>query len=65
MSAEKKVRNSPYYIEITGRILKHVNLVSKNGETLLASETYFSAGNAKRAANKVARALDIPVVENN
>ena len=43
-------------IVVTGRLLKHINVVASNGETILSSETYFSESNARKAAHKLAGA---------
>ena len=38
-----------------------VRLVAKNGAILMASETYFSRSNARRAGRKLADALGLPL----
>jgi len=48
------------HVELKGRVLWHVNIVARNGETVLSSETYFSKANALRAANNLSKALKIP-----
>lgn len=46
---------------VKGLVFYHVNIVAANGETVFTSETFYSKGNAQRAAAKASSQLKIPV----
>jgi uncharacterized protein YegP (UPF0339 family) len=46
-------------IKLRGKLIYHWVLVARNGEVLATSETYFSKGNALRAAAKLSRAINV------
>ena len=48
-------------IKLRGRIFWHWVLVAKNGEIRATSETYYSKGNAVRAAKKLSEDINVPV----
>lgn len=45
------------------RLFWYWRILSSNGQVMGTSETYFSKGNAKRAGRKVAKALNLKLVE--
>lgn len=50
------------YIKVKrNKLLWHYVVLAKNGQVLSTSETYFSKGNAFRAAFKLAKALKLEV----
>lgn len=51
------------YIKIRGKILFHWVIIAKNGQVLGTSETYYSKGNAVKAARKLARSMNIDYKE--
>jgi uncharacterized protein YegP (UPF0339 family) len=44
-----------YTIEVRGKLLYHYVVLGNNGQVLLTSETYYSKGNALRAARKASK----------
>lgn len=51
------------YIKIkrSKKLFYHVVVKGKNGETVFTSETYFSKGNAHRAALLASKKFDLPI----
>lgn len=48
-------------IVITRTLFWTVRLVAANGEVVLSSETYYSKGNARRAAIRLSEVIGVPV----
>lgn len=52
----------PYLVAVLNGDRSFVRLMSgSNGKTLLVGETYYSPSNAKRAANRLGKTLDLDV----
>lgn len=52
----------PYLVVVLNGDRSFVKMLSgSNGKTLLVGETYYSPGNAKRAANRLGKTLDLAV----
>lgn len=49
------------YILVKRTVFWHVQIMSRNGQVLLNSETYYSKSNAKRAASTLSKSLRLPV----
>lgn len=58
----KQVETTPYAIKIRKRLFYTVQIVARgNGEVVLTSETYYSKGNAQRAALSLSRHLELDI----
>ena len=49
------------YLEVKRKLFWYVRVVGKNGEPVLTSETYYSRGNAVRAAKRASKLLKVPI----
>lgn len=55
----------PYIELVPGRVRWYYRIVAANGEILSVSQKYFSKGNARRAADRLASELNLTVKERN